>query len=128
MENRKSKDDKVFRRMWEVVETEVGRIGVVEVERRRKKKGRRRKTRRGRKDEEREQDNRYEESSRRVGNLEWGRKSCKIRKRGKEISIVTIPQVDQSVQKKNKWEDVNEDDMESCNRVKEGVCTKKREI
>jgi len=39
LENRRSKNDKVSRRMWEVVETKAGDVGLTEAKEGRKKRG-----------------------------------------------------------------------------------------
>jgi len=48
LENRKSKDDKVFRGMWKTVEIKVGEAWVAETKERREKKRREKETRRER--------------------------------------------------------------------------------
>ena len=45
MENRRSKDDKMFRRIWEVVETKVGKTGMRKTKRRREERERGKKER-----------------------------------------------------------------------------------
>ena len=45
MKNRRGKDDKVFREIWEIVETETGKIGVVKAKGRKKERERERETR-----------------------------------------------------------------------------------
>ena len=56
MKNRRGKDDKVFREIWEIVETETGKIGVVKAKGRKKKRERERETRGKRKDERRKEE------------------------------------------------------------------------
>jgi len=41
LENRRSEDDKMSRRIWEAAETKAGKTGVTKAERRREEKGRR---------------------------------------------------------------------------------------
>jgi len=45
LKNRRGKDDKVFREIWEIVETETGKIGVVKAKGRKKERERERETR-----------------------------------------------------------------------------------
>jgi len=75
--NKRSENDRVSRRMWEVVETKAGKIRVAKAKKGRKEKigrreERRKRKRKGRKEEEkikRKQDNRCEESSGGMENL-----------------------------------------------------------
>jgi len=46
LENRRSKDDKIFRGMWEAVETKAGEARIVEAEEERKKRKNREKNKR----------------------------------------------------------------------------------
>ena len=72
LENRRSENDKVFGRMWEVVETSSGEIRMEKAEGGRSK-GRNREETRGERQEketEKREDNGSKESSRRMGDLE----------------------------------------------------------
>ena len=77
LENRGSKDDKVSRRIWQVVETSTWKIGVEEAERRRSKERSWKEEGRKRKEEETEKrkDDGGEESGQRMGDLGWERRS-----------------------------------------------------
>ena len=91
LENRRSKDDEVPERMWEAVEAEAGKVRVVETKRRREERRSKKKTRREgtekRKEKSKERkENGSEESSRKMGNLGWGGRSGKVRRRSKKTS------------------------------------------
>ena len=68
LENKESKNNEMSRRVWEAVETKVGKVRLAKVKEGRKK------------------DNRCEESSRRVGNLGWRGESSKVGERDKKAS------------------------------------------
>ena len=72
LENRRSEDDKVSRRVWKAVEAGSGKVRLGETEEERGE-GESRKEKRGKGEEEKTEerkDNRGEKSSRRMGNLE----------------------------------------------------------
>ena len=78
LENRRSEDEKVPRRMQKVVETKTEKSGVAKTKGKSREKTRRKGT------EERKKDG-SKKSSKRIGNLRWKEKSSKIRSRSKEI-------------------------------------------
>ena len=75
MEDRRSEDDKIFRRVWKTVEAKVGKIRVEKVKKKKKERGRRKEIREdGTKKKikaktQEEENNGDEEDSREVGNL-----------------------------------------------------------
>ena len=71
LEDRRGKDDKMFRGVWKTVETNAGKIGVAETKGGRSKGGGRKIIGRRRKEEEVEErkDSESKENSRRVGDL-----------------------------------------------------------
>ena len=71
MEDKRSKNDKMSRGIWEAVEIKVGKVRIAEAKGRRSQRGGRKETReKGRKTEkEARKNNRYEESSGEVRNL-----------------------------------------------------------
>ena len=69
LENRRSKDDKISRRVWEAVETKAGKIRMEKAKRRRKE-ARREGTEEERKEKTKKgKNNGNEEGSRRIGDL-----------------------------------------------------------
>ena len=86
------------RRIWETVETKIREGRVAKVEGKESKAGSRKETRekegREKTEEEKTEDNRCKEGSGRMGNLEEGRRSCKVRGRSKKAGPRKISQVD----------------------------------
>jgi len=104
LENRRSQDDEVSRRMWKVVETKAEKISMAETERRGGKRGSRIGARRkgkgkGEKTEKtkEEKNDRYKKNSERIGNMGGGRRSSEVGDRGQEASSREVSQVDQSL-------------------------------
>ena len=48
------------------------------------------------------------------------KRSSKIREKSKEADIRAIPQMDKSLWKESKWEDVDEKSMELCDKFERG--------
>ena len=96
LENGRSKNDEVSRRMWKAVETSSGEIGMGKAEGERRKGRSREETRRERQEKktEKREDNGSEESSRRIGDLGWGGGSSKIRGGSKEDGAQEISLMD----------------------------------
>ncbi len=70
MENRGGEDDKVFRRIWEVVEAGTGEVGIVEAKGRRdKRRSREEMGKSGKKRRQKGGNSKDKKSSREMGNL-----------------------------------------------------------
>ena len=71
LENRRSKDDKMSRRMWKIVETNAGKIGMVETEggRGKRRSGKEMRKKREKKKAKERKNGRSKRDSRRMGNL-----------------------------------------------------------
>ena len=92
LEDRRSKNDKVSREMWKVIETKAEEVRLAEVKRRRKRRkgkemrGKRMEKGGGAKEKIQErEDDRDEKTGKRVGNLRQREESSKVRSRDKEI-------------------------------------------
>ena len=59
--------------------------------------------------------------------MRWEEENGKVWRRGQEIDILKISQVDLCLWKESKWENANKEVVELCNRDKEEVCAKKEE-
>ena len=92
MENKRSEDDEMHRRMWEAVETEARKVRMVKTERRSRKENK--------KTIERKEDE-SKESSRKIKDLEWRRRSSKIGGKSKKASTRILSQVDLDLWKKS---------------------------
>ena len=112
LEGRRSKDDKVSRRMWKIVEAKAGKTRVAKIKRWREEREREKETRRerveeeGRKEKEektkKEENGRSEESGGEMGDLGWRWGSSKVRERGQEIGFSKVPWVDLCLWKESK--------------------------
>jgi len=102
LENGRSEDDKMPRKMWKVVEASSGEVRMGKTEGGRSERRSRKKTRRKEKEEEAEnrKDSRSEEDSRGMGNMGWRRGGSKIRGRSKKVGARKISQVDKSIWEK----------------------------
>ena len=116
MENKKNEDNEVSRRMWKAVETKAGKTGMAKVEKKKEKKKRSRKKRKERK-----------ESGGEVWDLGWEERGSKIWRRGQEIGISKVPQMDPFFWKESEWEDANEEDVGLCNRIERRIYTIEKE-
>ena len=112
LEDRRSRDDEVSRRMWKTVEAKAGKTKVAKTKRRREERGREKETRReraekgGRKEKEektkKEENDRSEERGGEMGDLGWREESSKVRERGQEIGSSKVLWVDLYLWKKSK--------------------------
>jgi len=89
LENRRSQDDEVSRRMWKAVETKAEEIRVAETERRGGKRGSRKEARRKEKEKEEKtektkegKNDRYKKDGGRMGDMRGGKRSSEVRGRG----------------------------------------------
>ena len=89
LEDWKSKDNEMSRRVWKTVETKVGKTKIVEVEGRRNKKKKKRIIE-------------VKKGSRRMKDLGQKGRSSEVRIRCQEISFSKVPQVDSYFQKESK--------------------------
>jgi len=87
LEDRRGKDDEMYRGVWKVMETDLGKIRVAETERRRNKRKSRKKMRGARKEEEvkKRENSRSKKDSRIIGNMGRGRRSGKIGEGSKNV-------------------------------------------
>ena len=85
MENGRSENDEMSRRVWEAVETSTGEVGVGEAKRRSKRRGQEKERRKEEEENEKMEDNGGEKSSRGMGDMGGRRRSSKVKSGGKEV-------------------------------------------
>jgi len=115
LEDRRSKDDKMPRRMWKAVKASAGKVRMGKTEGG-GNKGRSRKEMRGKtktKETKKGKSSRGEKSGRGMGNLEQRREGGEVRSRGEKAGPRKIPQVDQGLWQKNSWR--------GCSQGKSGI-------
>jgi len=94
LEDKGGKDDEVSRGVWEAMETCADEVRMVEAKREGGQRRSGKKIEREGEEEATEENSRSEKSSKRMGNLEQGGGSHKIRGRSKETGLQEISSVD----------------------------------
>ena len=61
-------------------------------------------------------------SCRGIKDLGWRKGDCKVRKRSQGIGTSKVLQMDPCFWEESKWEDADEENVESCNKVEGKIC------